>query len=108
MDRDELDEPLPVAIRDIVVEERVDRVIVGIPYTLEGEEGAQARKARQLQLDLLGSLPVPVDEWDERLTTEAARRALRETGHSEREMKGKLDQLAAVLMLEAYLRRVDG
>lgn len=105
LDRNEMDQPLPVAIRDIVIEEEVDRVVVGIPYTLEGEEGGQARAARKFQIDLLGALDVPVDEWDERMTTEAARRALHETGHTEREMKGKLDQLAAVLMLEAYLRR---
>lgn len=107
LDRNEMDQPLPMAIRDIVIEEGVDRVVVGIPYTLEGEEGGQARAARQFQIDLLGALDVPVDEWDERMTTEAARRALHETGHTEREMKGKLDQLAAVLMLEAYLRRAE-
>lgn len=96
------------ALARIVEEKRVERIVVGIPYTLAGEEGEQARRARELQNRLTVELDVPIEEWDERMTTEAAKRALRETGHSERDMKGKLDQLAAVLMLEGYLRRTSG
>jgi len=108
IDRTRLGGSVIDALARIVEKERVDRVVVGIPYTLAGEEGAQARRARELQNRLTVALGVPVEEWDERMTTEAAKSALRETGHSERDMKGKLDQLAAVLMLEGYLRRASG
>lgn len=108
IDRSRLEGSVIAALARIVEEEGVDRIVVGIPYTLAGEEGEQARRAREIQNRLTVELDVPVEEWDERLTTEAAKRALRETGHSERDMKDKLDQLAAVLMLEGYLRRASG
>jgi len=108
IDRSRLDGSVIDALARIVEEKRVERIVVGIPYTLAGEEGEQARRARELQNRLTVELDVPIEEWDERMTTEAAKRALRETGHSERDMKGKLDQLAAVLMLEGYLRRTSG
>lgn len=108
IDRKTLDRPLVEEIAAVVQEHEVERVVVGIPYTMEGEEGRAADAVREFQADLEEALDVPVDEWDERLTTEAAKRALRETGHTERQMKGKLDQLAAVLMLEAYLRSERG
>lgn len=108
IDRAELEDSAVEEIGRIVEREGVNRLVIGIPYTLEGEEGEAARAAREFGAELAGALGLPIDEWDERMTTGAAKRALRETGHSEREMKGKLDQLAAVLMLEAYLRRRSG
>lgn len=105
IDRKTMKGSLPEAIRRIVAEREVERVLLGIPYTMEGEEGAQAAEVRTFQAELEEALDVPIDEWDERLTTEAARRALREAGHTEKTMRDRLDQLAAVLMLEGYLRR---
>lgn len=105
IDRAELEDSPVEEIGKIVEREGVDRIVLGIPYTMEGTEGEAARVARAFESRLVDALDLPVEEWDERLTSQAAKRALRETGHSEREMKGKIDQLAAVLMLEAYLRR---
>ncbi|MBW3660925.1 MAG: Holliday junction resolvase RuvX [Gemmatimonadetes bacterium] len=105
LDRKTLKGSLVAAIGEIVVERGVERVVLGIPYTMEGEEGPQAREVRAFQAELESTLEVPVAEWDERLTTEAARRALREAGHTDRTMRERLDQLAAVLMLESWLRR---
>ena len=106
LDRKTLREPPARAIARIVTEREVDRVVLGIPYTMAGEEGPQAREVRAFQDELRVALTVPVDEWDERLSTEAAKTTLRATGHTELDMKGKLDQLAAVLMLEGYLKRI--
>lgn len=105
LDRKTLRRPLAEEIATVVAEHGVDRVVIGIPFTMSGEEGEAATAARELQAELAAILDVPVDEWDERLTTEAAKRVLRDSGHSEIQMKGKLDQLAAVLMLEGYLKR---
>lgn len=107
IDRRRLDRPLGEEIAAVVAERRVDRIVVGIPYTMEGEEGPAAREVRAFAAELAATVDVPVDEWDERLTTEAAKRALRETGHSERDMRDKIDQLAAVLLLEGWVRRRD-
>lgn len=105
IDRKALKGSIVEAIGRIVAERDVDRVVLGIPYTMEGEEGPQALEVRGFQAELEAALDVPIEEWDERLTTGAARAALREAGHDERSMRDKLDQLAAVLMLEGWLRR---
>jgi putative Holliday junction resolvase len=104
IDRRELTGSLFEAIADVVGKEEIDRIVVGIPYTLEGTEGKAARQVRGFAGDLAQRVALPVDEWDERLTSEAARRALREAGHDERAIRTKVDQLSAVLMLEGYLR----
>jgi putative Holliday junction resolvase len=104
IDRRELSTSLFEAIADVVGAEEIDRIVIGIPFTLEGTEGKAARAVRSFAGDLAQRVVLPVDEWDERLTSEAARRALREAGHDERAIRTKVDQLSAVLMLEGYLR----
>lgn len=105
IDRKTLKGPVAEAIARVVEERGAERVVLGIPYTMDGEEGPQAAEVRAFETELRAALDVPIDEWDERLTTGAARRALREAGHTDRTMRDRLDQLAAVLMLEGYLRR---
>jgi putative Holliday junction resolvase len=95
---------LVAAIKALVVEQQVDRVLLGMPYSLDGSIGPAAERVGAFRDRLHLALEIPVEEWDERLTTEAARRRLQELGYSEREMRDKLDQLSAVLMLEHYLR----
>jgi putative Holliday junction resolvase len=75
-----------------------------MPYSLDGTIGPAAQQVLAFRDRLHLVLDVPVDEWDERLTTEAARRRLEELGYSEKQMRKKLDQVSAVLMLEHYLR----
>jgi putative Holliday junction resolvase len=106
IDRKTLTIPLTRAIAEIVEERGVDRIVLGIPYQMDGTEGLAARTVREFQSELAAAVDPPIDEWDERLTTEAAQRALRDAGYSEKEMRSKIDQLTAVLMLESYLRRV--
>jgi putative Holliday junction resolvase len=99
---------LTAAIGTIVAEREVDRVLLGMPYSLDGSIGPAAERVLGFRDRLHLVLQVPVEEWDERLTTEAARRHLQELGYSEKEMRAKLDQLSAVLMLEQYLRFLEG
>jgi putative holliday junction resolvase len=95
---------LTAAIATLVAEREVERILVGVPYSLDGSIGLAAERVLAFRDRLHLTVDVPVDEWDERLTTEAAKRRLEELGYSEKEMRGKLDQLSAVLMLEQYLR----
>lgn len=104
VDRKTLVRKLVDEIGRIAVERQVDRVVLGIPISMDGSEGPAARLAREFKAELTATLAVPVEEWDERLTTEAARTRLREIGYSEREMRSRVDQLSAVLMLEGWLR----
>ena len=104
VDRKSLKTGLADEIARIVRERAVDRIVLGIPLSMDGSEGPAARQAREFKVELAARMDLPVDEWDERLTTEAARTRLREIGYSEREMRSRLDQLSAVLMLEGWLR----
>jgi putative Holliday junction resolvase len=54
---------------------------------------------------LRGILPCPVVTWDERLTTAAAHRALRDAGKKTRHTRGYVDQVAAQMILQSYLDR---
>ena len=84
------------ALAGLVEEQGVERVVVGLPLTLAGEEGEQAAAARAFSERLAGRLSVPVELHDERLTTRLAAR----TGGG-----GDLDSRAAAHLLESYLRR---
>lgn len=104
LDRKFLKSTVVQAIVVVVEENQVGRIILGIPYSMDGSEGPAARLVRAFEAELTAALDLPVEEWDERLTSEAARTRLREIGYSEREMRSRLDQLSAVLMLEGWLR----
>jgi putative holliday junction resolvase len=78
-------------------------LVIGLPRHMNGDEGDGARRARALAADLRERLGLPVDLWDERLSTVAAHRALREGGVSGRRRKDKVDKTAAALILQGYL-----
>ena len=65
-------EPGLRAIADIVQELEASRVLVGLPVSLSGEEGAQAAETREFAARLRGAVGVPVETWDERFTTRMA------------------------------------
>ena len=82
----------------LVEEHGAERVVVGLPVTLRGEEGEQAAEARAFAQRLERRLDVPVELHDERLTTRLAER----TGGSE-----DADSRAAAHLLESYLARIS-
>jgi len=95
--------PDPEAIAELVAAEGAEKVIVGLPTTLSGEEGEQARLSREFAGELSELLEVPVETYDERLTTRMAERSAREGARADR------DSLAAAHLLESYLAaREDG
>ena len=94
--------PDPGAIADLVAAEGAERVIVGLPTSLSGEEGEQARLSREFAGELSELLDVPVETYDERLTTRMAERSAREGARADR------DSLAAAHLLESYLASTQG
>lgn len=91
-------------IGDLVAESAVLEVVVGLPRSLSGEEGVAARRSRDYAASLHRRLaPVAVTLFDERLTTVDAHRVLRSSGVSGREHRSRVDQAAAVLILQAAL-----
>lgn len=92
-----------VRLAEIVDEYEVARVVVGLPTSMDGSEGPQARRVREQAEELARCLPVPVSFADERLSTVVARRAMTEAGVKDRKKRGKLDMLAAAVVLQGYL-----
>jgi putative Holliday junction resolvase len=92
-------------ITEIVRERKIDHVVVGIPRQLSGKLGAAAFETLGFVDKLRAILPCPVVTWDERLTTVAAHRALREAGKKTRATRGYVDQVAAQMILQGYLDR---
>lgn len=83
-------------LRELVSEERAERVIVGLPLTLRGEHGAQARETERFVESLRAALDVPVETVDERFTTTLAER---DAGDA------PADARAAAHLLATYLDR---
>ena len=92
-------------VAEIVRERKVDYVVVGIPRQMKGGIGAAATETLQFVEKLRANLPCAVVTWDERLTTVAANRALREAGKKTRATRGYVDQVAAQMVLQGYLDR---
>lgn len=80
-----------------------DMLLSGLPYTLAGEEGPQAAKIREQATSIAAACDLPLSFADERLSSREAKRSLRESGLSEREMRGKVDMIAASVFLQAWL-----
>jgi putative Holliday junction resolvase len=97
-----LEPPDPRAVAELVSAHGVERVVVGLPVRLDGTEGVQAEATRLFCSELEALLDVPVETYDERLTTRMAQ-ASRRAGAEAAE-----DSLAAAHMLEDYLRSKGG
>lgn len=90
-------------IAEIVREKDAERVVVGLPRHMNGSVGIGATEALAFAKKLQALLPCEVVTWDERLTTTAANRALRESGRKTRHSRGVVDQVAAQMILQSYL-----
>lgn len=78
-------------------------LVSGLPLTLTGEEGPQAHTVRAVAGQIAAATGIPVEFADERLSSVTAKRILRENGASEREMRGKVDMIAASIFLQTWL-----
>jgi putative Holliday junction resolvase len=92
-------------IAAIVRERKIDKVVVGVPRRMSGEIGTAATEALKFVERLRAVLLGEVITWDERLSTVAANRALREAGKKTRVTRPYVDQVAAQVILQGYLDR---
>ena len=91
------------AIGRVCRERGVEAIVVGLPLNMDGSRGPQAERATEFA-DRLGShLGLPVETWDERLSTAEVERALLAGGLSRKKRKARRDRLAAQLILQSYL-----
>ena len=87
----------------IVDELEAERVVGGMPLSLSGKVGPAAAAAAEEVETLAQALTVPVEPYDERLTTVTAAQQLRAAGLDARRQRDKIDKVAAAVMLQAWL-----
>jgi putative Holliday junction resolvase len=88
---------------EMAVELGAERIVVGLPLSLDGSIGPAARAVLDEVEELAATTAVPVETYDERLTTVTADRALREQGRKGRDRRNVIDMVAAAVLLQAWL-----
>ncbi len=83
-------------------EHAIEKVIVGLPKTLRGEEGPQAHRVRRYAAELQAALDLPLEFWDERFSSVEAQERLTISSRKAR-AKSEIDSAAAAIILQEYL-----
>ncbi|MCI6947301.1 Holliday junction resolvase RuvX [Oribacterium sp. P9] len=91
-------------IAEIVEQYQIKKIVMGLPLNMDDTEGDRAAKTRDFAEKLKLRVAVPIEFTDERLTTMEAEEILDQSGIPRSEQKKVIDQVAAQLILEQYLR----
>ncbi|HMT04845.1 MAG: Holliday junction resolvase RuvX [Solirubrobacterales bacterium] len=86
-------------VAKVASDREAEKIVVGLPVSLSGEDSEQTGLTRSFARDLEKAVEVPVETWDERFTTRMAARTRRDTGAGSAE-----DSIAAAHLLESYLQ----
>lgn len=90
-------------LADIIRDRTVERIVLGDPKRMSGEAGKQSEWVRDFAGRLEKRFGLPIEFWDERLTSREAERTLRGSGIAHSDRKAAIDRLSAVLLLQSYL-----
>ena len=95
-------------VAQLVVDQDVQRIVVGLPLELDGTHGPTAQMAEKYAQRLEEVTGLQVHRWDERLTSAAAERTIRELGGKKKKKKGRrdkgeVDTIAACILLQSFL-----
>ena len=85
----------------------IDKIVVGLPLNLSGKDSTMTEAARLFAKKLEAEIKIPVELWDERLTSALVERSLTDAGVKRKERAKMSDTLSAVLILQSYLDRKD-
>ncbi len=91
------------AVAALVAEYGATAIVLGLPRSMSGEEGARAALAREFGAALGAVVQIPIEFQDERLSTVEAERALRDAGVGGRDRRRVVDRSAAAVILQAWL-----
>lgn len=95
------------AVRDVVTDYEVTRFVLGLPLNMDGTEGPSARLARAFAAKLEAAFGLPVELFDERLSTFEAEVRLRDRGVSAKDRRSVIDAEAAAVILQGWIDRRD-
>ena len=93
------------ALKEIIKERQVNKIVSGLPKNMNGTVGAQGEKVQKFCELLKEETNLPIEFWDERLSTVAAERTLIQGNVRRENRKGVIDMVAAVIILQGYLDR---
>jgi putative Holliday junction resolvase len=91
------------AIARLVQEQGAEAVVIGLPISLNGSLGRQAQAVKAFGQELAARLALPIEYWDERLSTVEAERRLASAGRRGPKAKARRDAAAAAIVLQSYL-----
>lgn len=89
----------------IIQEKNIIELVIGMPYNMKGSYSKKTDEVQKIKKSLSEGLSIPVEEEDERLTTKMAERTLHELGKKPSRNRDKIDQMAAMNILQSYLDR---
>lgn len=81
----------------------VERIVMGLPVNMDGSRGPAVKKVEEVAEKLRQRMAIPIDYWDERLTTKAAHDVLIEAGTRREKRRELVDKVAAQIILQGYL-----
>ena len=90
-------------IIDVAKEKRAEEIVVGLPKNMDGSEGFRADACKELGEKLKNLTEIPVNFWDERLTTVSAHKILSENNVRGKKRKAVVDAVAADIILQDYI-----
>ena len=91
------------AIARLAQDQRAEAIVIGLPISLNGSLGAQAEAVKAFGQELSARLSLPIEYWDERLSTVEAQRRLASAGKKGPKAKAQRDALAAAIVLQSYI-----
>ena len=94
-------------LRELISEYEVHELVVGMPKNMNGTKGDRAEKTEEFVEKMKAVIDLPVTFWDERLSTVMAERQLIAAEVSRKKRKGVIDKMAAVVILQGYLDRLQ-
>lgn len=94
-------------LRELISEYEVHELVVGMPKNMNGTKGERAEKTEEFVEKMKAVIDLPVTFWDERLSTVMAERQLIAADVSRKKRKGVIDKMAAVVILQGYLDRLQ-
>jgi putative holliday junction resolvase len=95
-------------LQQIIAEKQVERILVGMPRNMDGSYGPATEKVRAFLEQLRAVITVPIQTVDERLSSVHAQKLLQQSGVKSRQQRGKVDQMAAAILLQSYLDNQPG
>jgi putative Holliday junction resolvase len=94
-------------LETIIADKKVAEIVIGMPLNLKGEKSVAAQKVEKFVQHLKNRFNLPVHLWDERWTSLAAQRIIREFGKSPSRNKKKIDQISAIFILQSFLDHLN-